>query len=131
MGFITATQVSKTYGTGASAVTALADIHFSVESGEFISVMGESGAGKSTLLSILGGMNTPTTGVYEVDGIDIYGLHTERRADFRKEYLGFIFQSFHLIPYLTVLENVMLPLVTSRVRKKDKTDDGYRKSGWW
>ena len=110
--FIVANHIQKTYGSGDAAVHAIFDIAFEIDKGEFVAVMGESGAGKSTLLSVMGGMNTPTSGSYRVDGIDVYALHTEQRADFRREYLGFIFQSFHLVPYLTVIENVMLPLTT-------------------
>ncbi len=115
-------NIVKTYGAGDAAVKALDGIAFHIARGEFVAVMGESGSGKSTLLSVLGAMNTPNSGRYFVDDIDIYGLDVEQRADFRREYLGFIFQSFHLMPYLTVLENVMLPLVTlplPRARKQD------------
>jgi putative ABC transport system ATP-binding protein len=84
--------------------------------------MGESGAGKSTLLGMLGAMNAPTSGRLIVDDIDIYGLTNEKRADFRREYLGFVFQGFHLISYLTVLENVMLPLAVCNGSRKDKRD---------
>lgn len=120
MRFITAEQLTRTYGTGEATVTALADVSFTIAPGEFVAVMGESGAGKSTLLSLMGAMNRPSSGAYTVDGIDVYRLGQERRADFRREYLGFIFQSFHLIPYLNVMENVMLPLTTVRRPKKEK-----------
>lgn len=130
MGFIQADQISKTYGTGAGKVAALSGIVFEITSGEFVSVMGPSGAGKSTLLSIMGGMNTPSAGCYQVDGIDVYGLHPEQRADFRREYLGFIFQSFHLVPYLTVLENVMLPLTTTGKKKREKVDMAMQALTW-
>lgn len=130
MGFIQADQISKTYGTGAGKVAALSGIVFEITSGEFVSVMGPSGAGKSTLLSIMGGMNTPSAGRYQVDGIDVYGLHPEQRADFRREYLGFIFQSFHLVPYLTVLENVMLPLTTTGKKKREKVDMAMQALTW-
>jgi len=93
---------------------------FTVESGEFVSIMGESGAGKSTLLSIVGAMNPPSSGKFVVDGIDVYRLGSEKRTDFRREFIGFVFQSFHLVPYLTVVENVMLPLTTVKVSKKRK-----------
>lgn len=94
---------------------ALTNVDLHIERGEFISVMGPSGSGKSTLLTILGGLNHPTEGDVVVDEIPIYKLSLERLADFRREYLGFIFQSFQLIPYLTVIENVMLPLsITGR-----------------
>ena len=120
MSYISADHLVKKYGTGAAAVTAVQDINFNVEAGEFVSIMGESGAGKSTLLSIMGAMNPPTSGRFIVDDIDVYKLSSEKRTDFRREFIGFVFQSFHLIPYLTVVENVMLPLTivpTSRKRK--------------
>jgi putative ABC transport system ATP-binding protein len=93
---------------------------FEINQGEFIAIMGESGSGKSTLLSMMGALNSPTEGQYTVDGIDVYGLHQDRRAEFRREYLGFVFQSFHLIPYLTVIENVMLPLTTVKMKSREK-----------
>jgi putative ABC transport system ATP-binding protein len=120
MSYITAENLNKTYGKGAATVMAVSDISFRIESGEFISVMGESGAGKSTLLSIMGAMNAPTSGRFVVDDIDIYRLKQERQADFRREFLGFIFQSFHLVPYLTVFENVMLPLTIVKKGKRQK-----------
>ena len=110
MSFITLENIVKTYGHGDSVVKALDGIDFTIRSGEFVAVMGESGAGKSTLLSVMGAMNTPSSGRYLVDDIDVYDLSAEQQADFRREYLGFVFQSFHLVPYLTVIENVMLPL---------------------
>jgi putative ABC transport system ATP-binding protein len=120
MSYITAENLNKTYGNGEAAVTAVSDISFQIESGEFIGVMGESGAGKSTLLSIMGAMNTPTSGKFVVDDIDVYSLTQEKQADFRREFLGFIFQSFHLVPYLTVFENVMLPLTIIKASRKHK-----------
>jgi putative ABC transport system ATP-binding protein len=120
MSTIIARELGKSYGRGGAVVQALAEVSFTIDSGEFVGVMGESGAGKSTLLSILGAMNTPTTGQLTVDGIDLYRLPAEQRADFRREFLGFVFQSFHLIPYLTLLENVMLPLTTIRMPGPEK-----------
>ena len=120
MSSISALQLGKSYGRGSGTVHALSDVSFTIDSGEFVGIMGESGAGKSTLLSILGAMNTPTTGTLTVDGMDVYDLKSEQRADFRREFLGFVFQSFHLIPYLTLLENVMLPLTTIRMPKSEK-----------
>ena len=107
MSYIVAEELVKKYGNGEAAVTAVSDISFQIEPGEFIGVMGESGAGKSTLLSIMGAMNAPTSGRFVVDDIDVYSLSQEKQADFRREFLGFIFQSFHLVPYLTVFENVL------------------------
>ena len=120
MSSIIAHQLGKSYGRGTGTVHALTEVSFGIDSGEFVGIMGESGAGKSTLLAILGAMNTPTKGRLTVDGIDVYDLKSEQRADFRREFLGFVFQSFHLVPYLTLLENVMLPLTTIRMPKAKK-----------
>jgi len=120
MSYILAENLTKTYGRGDAMVSAVDDISFQIEEGEFVGVMGESGAGKSTLLGMMGAMNAPTSGRLVVDDIDIYSLHPEQRADFRREFLGFVFQSFHLVPYLTVIENVMLPLVVVKANKKKK-----------
>ncbi len=120
MGFIVCDNIVKRYGQGDSAVNAIDNIALTIDNGEFVAVMGESGAGKSTLLSVMGAMNRPTAGRYIVDDIDVYGLNAEQRSDFRREYLGFVFQSFHLISYLNVLENVMLPLTTVKKARKTK-----------
>jgi putative ABC transport system ATP-binding protein len=119
MSLIEIKKLNKTYDGGEECVMALADVDLTIERGEFISVMGPSGSGKSTLLTILGGLNHPTKGDVIVDDIPIYKLPLEKLADFRREYLGFIFQSFQLIPYLTVIENVMLPLsITQRTNRE-------------
>jgi len=119
MSLIEIKKLNKTYKSGEECVLALCDVDLNIEKGEFISVMGPSGSGKSTLLTILGGLNHPTTGDVLVDDIPIYRLPLEKLADFRREYLGFIFQSFQLIPYLTVVENVMLPLsITQRTNRE-------------
>jgi len=120
MSNIQAENLVKSFGNGEAAVLAVSGMSFHISTGEFIGIMGESGAGKSTLLGMLGAMNAPTSGRLMVDGIDIYGLTNEKRADFRREYLGFVFQGFHLIPYLTVLENVMLPLAVCSGSRKEK-----------
>ena len=113
-------QLSKHYGRGEAVVSAIEDMNFVIASGEFVAIMGESGAGKSTLLSIMGAMNAPSAGTLTVEGIDVYSLGQEQRADFRREFLGFVFQSFHLISYLTLEENVMLPLATIRLPRRRK-----------
>ncbi|PKM80608.1 MAG: ABC transporter ATP-binding protein [Firmicutes bacterium HGW-Firmicutes-14] len=110
MSLINVKDVKKIYNGGEGEVAALGGVSFNVEDGEFISLMGPSGSGKSTLLTMLGAMNPPTSGAVIIDGIDIYDLPNEKRADFRSEYLGFVFQQFQLIPYLNSMENVMLPL---------------------
>jgi putative ABC transport system ATP-binding protein len=122
MNYLELENISKTYGTGDGRVTALQGVTLSIQAGEFAAIMGESGSGKTTLLSILGVLNTPSGGTYQVNGVDVFALNGEQQADFRRETLGFVFQSFHLIPYLSVIENVMLPLTTKRLKEKVKQD---------
>ncbi|HEX9023311.1 MAG TPA: ABC transporter ATP-binding protein [Geobacteraceae bacterium] len=110
MALIEISNLKKQYISGDDTVEALRGVDLSIEIGEFVTIMGQSGSGKSTLLSVLGGMNHPSEGSVEMAGIDLYNLPGEKLADFRAMNLGFVFQSFHLIPYLTALENVMLPL---------------------
>ena len=106
-----AEAVSREYGAGGDGrVSALNPVSLAFSQGEFTAVMGPSGSGKSTLLSILGVMNPPSTGRVTIDDIDAYSLSQERQADLRREYIGFIFQQLELVPYLSALENVMLPL---------------------
>jgi len=118
--FIEIQNVTKTYKNDSIETTVLSDVHLLLEAGEFAVLMGPSGSGKSTLLTVLAAMNRPSRGRVLIDGIDVYGLSEEKRADFRREYLGFVFQQHHLMPYLTALENVMLPLVTSRISSREK-----------
>ena len=113
-------NVSKTYNGSSVAVHALRDVDLHVAEGEFVAVMGPSGSGKSTLLTILGAMNPPSEGRVVIDGIDVYGLKAERQADFRHEYVGFVFQQLQLLPYLTALENVLLSLTIARLSKAQK-----------
>jgi len=120
MSLIEIKNLSKSYQSGEECVMALADVSLNIERGELISIMGPSGSGKSTLLTILGGLNHPSEGEVAVDEIPIYKLPMEKLADFRREYLGFIFQSFQLIPYLTVIENVMLPLSITQTSNRDQ-----------
>jgi len=110
MSLIDVKGVSKIYRSGEEEVTALNKVDLTIEEGDFVALMGPSGSGKSTLLTILGALNPPSQGNVLIDDIDIYKLPVERRADFRSTYIGFIFQQFQLIPYLTAVENVMLPL---------------------
>ncbi|MBA4418056.1 MAG: ABC transporter ATP-binding protein [Syntrophus sp. (in: bacteria)] len=115
-------NIAKHYGKGEAMVFAVKEATFTIEAGEFVAVMGESGSGKSTLLSILGGLNSPTSGKLMIDDIDVYALGQEERADFRRESIGFVFQNFNLIPYLTLAENVMLPMATLKGSRKRKRD---------
>ena len=122
MSLIEVNNAQKVYSGGEGEVIALGDVSLTVEEGEFLALVGPSGSGKSTLLSILGAINPPTSGEVIVDDINIYGLPAEKRADFRSEYLGFVFQAFQLIPYLTAIENVMLPLAVSNRKSPEKGD---------
>lgn len=115
-------EMGKDYISGDSIVNAIKNMDFFIDDGEFVSIMGQSGSGKSTLLSIIGGLNHPTRGNIFVDTFDIYNLSSEQRADFRSEYIGIIFQSFQLIPYLTVLENVKLPMAITGMKSKKKRE---------
>jgi putative ABC transport system ATP-binding protein len=118
--FIAVRDLEKTFPGDGSGVRALRGIDLRVAEGTFLGVMGQSGSGKSTFLSILGGLCHPSSGTVTVDGIDLYALPGERLADFRREYLGFVFQSFNLVPYLTALENVTLPLAVKRMPAAEK-----------
>jgi putative ABC transport system ATP-binding protein len=122
MSYIVANEVAREFGQGENKVTAVRRIDLSIGQSEFISIMGESGAGKSTLLSMLGGLLSPTRGEILVGDVNIYALKRDKLADFRREFMGFIFQSFQLVPYLNVIENVQLPLAVTHhseaVKKK-------------
>lgn len=120
MALIEIKNVKKHYTSGDDVVEALRGVDITIEDGEFITIMGQSGSGKSTLLSVLGGMNHPTAGDVEMAGVELYKLSGEKLADFRAANLGFVFQSFHLIPYLTAIENVMLPLAIVKMSSTDK-----------
>lgn len=120
MALIKMTDVVKTYDGGEGVVTALGGASLEINDGEFVAMVGPSGSGKSTILSILGAINPPTSGSVVIDDIDIYQLSNEKRADFRSEYLGFVFQQFQLIPYLTAIENVMLPLAITTHPNSEK-----------
>ncbi|MFZ7103953.1 MAG: ABC transporter ATP-binding protein [Peptococcaceae bacterium] len=119
MALIHLQNVSKIYNQG-NEVAALRAVNLQIKEGEFIAVMGPSGSGKSTLLSILGVLSPPTEGEVSIAGCRVFSLPAEKQADFRREYLGFIFQQFQLIPYLTALENVMLPLAVLKMPKGEK-----------
>ena len=120
MSYIHAEELVKQYGTGEAMVTAVGGVSLQIDEGEFVAIMGESGSGKSTLLSMIGGLNSPTSGRFLVNGVEVYALTSDERADFRKKSIGFVFQNFHLLPYLTLAENVMLPLAILNVSKKAK-----------
>ena len=111
-------NLSKTYGSGEAAVHALKNASFRVPKGEYVAVVGESGSGKSTLLNLIGGLDTPTSGKVWIDGRDIFSMKERSLTVFRRRSIGFIFQSFHLIPELTVEQNIIFPLLLD-YRKPD------------
>ena len=115
-------KIVKDYHLGLEVVHALRGVNCKIDKNEYVAIMGPSGSGKSTLLGMMGAMNAPTSGRFVVDDIDIYSLGQEQQADFRREFLGFIFQSFHLVPYLTVMENTMLPLAIVKADRKQKRE---------
>jgi putative ABC transport system ATP-binding protein len=111
-------QVAKTYGSGPSEVHALSAVDLSVERGELVAVMGPSGSGKSTLLTIAGSLEEPTSGEVLVEGVDLTTVSRTERARMRRRSIGYVFQDFNLLPGLTALENVTLPLELEGVRAK-------------
>lgn len=112
--------LSKVFGGEGRKVTAVKDISFKIETGTFASIIGKSGSGKSTLLSLLGALDKPTSGSIEVDDQDISKIHLARLNEFRRKTIGFIFQNYHLVPNLTALENVMLPMEFAGVRRDER-----------
>jgi putative ABC transport system ATP-binding protein len=104
-------EITKIYDLGDVRVEALRDVSFAVEEGEFLSIMGASGSGKSTLMNILGCLDTPTRGRYFLEGHDVSSLLRDELADIRKHKIGFVFQGFNLLPRMTALENVKLPML--------------------
>lgn len=111
MSLLEVKDLSKTYGSGETAVHALKGATFSVPKGEFVAVVGESGSGKSTLLNLIGGLDTPTSGKVLIDGKDIYSMKDRNLTVFRRRNIGFVFQSFNLIPELTVEQNMLFPVL--------------------
>lgn len=107
---VVAEGLSKSFRSGQDEIRAVDEVSFAFTEGQFVAVLGTSGSGKSTLLYLLGGLDKPTTGELLVDGIDVIRLSAGQEYQFRREKLGFVFQSFHLLPGLTALENVMLPM---------------------
>ena len=119
MNLLEVKNICKTYGSGETAVTALKNVSFSVPKGEYTAIVGESGSGKSTLLNMIGALDAPTSGRVVIDGKDIFSMNDRKLTVFRRRNIGFIFQAFHLIPELTVEQNMIFPLLLD-YRKPDK-----------
>ncbi len=132
MCLIKAEGIVKRYGHGPGMVEALRGIDLEVPEGDWLAIMGRSGSGKSTLLTVLGGLNSPSGGNYWVEDVKLYCLPLQQQAEFRREKMGFVFQSFQLLDYLSAVENVMLPLVNSPMpsrRKKQLAREALEKVG--
>jgi putative ABC transport system ATP-binding protein len=117
---IEVTGLHKTYGSGATEVHALRGIDLSVRTGDYLAIMGASGSGKSTLLNLIGCLDVPTSGSYRLDGIDVGDLNERQLSLLRNRKIGFIFQSYNLVPRTSALSNVELPLVYAGVKRRDR-----------
>lgn len=113
-------NITKTYLAGGNEVTVLKSLSFTIKDGEFVAIMGPSGSGKSTLMNILGALDIPTSGEYLFDGKNVSELSDDELADIRKNKIGFVFQSFNLLPRATVLRNTALPLIYAGVPKEER-----------
>ena len=109
-------RLTKIYGNGDNTLRALDSVTLSIERGEFVAVVGSSGSGKSTLLHLVGGIDCPTEGTVTIDGTDLYSLKPDELTVFRRRYIGFVFQSYNLIPGLNVWENIVLPLGLDKLK---------------
>jgi putative ABC transport system ATP-binding protein len=114
------TDLKKVFQAGDTKVAAINDVNFTVKQGQFVSIVGRSGSGKTTLMSLLGALEKPTSGKIEVDDQDITKLHDHSLVKYRGQKIGFVFQSYNLIPNLTALENVMLPMESTHVSQTER-----------
>jgi putative ABC transport system ATP-binding protein len=119
-------NITKIYNTGNVEFRALDEVSFKIEDGEFVAIMGPSGSGKSTLMHIIGALDTPTSGKYFLNKKDISELSDDELADIRREKIGFVFQSFNLLPRSTVLRNVVLPLIYSGHNKETRNEKAVK-----
>ena len=114
------TDICKDYAQGKEPVRVLKNINLTVEQGDYLAIMGPSGSGKTTLMNLIGCLDVPTSGIYELDGKDLKDLTDDQLADIRNRYIGFVFQSFHLLPKMDALDNVALPLLYAGVPLKER-----------
>ncbi|MGN1026220.1 MAG: ABC transporter ATP-binding protein, partial [Faecousia sp.] len=116
------TDICKDYQQGKEPVRVLKNINLTVERGEYLAIMGPSGSGKTTLMNIIGCLDVPTSGTYALDGKDLHNLSDNDLAEIRNKHIGFVFQSFHLMPKMDALENVALPLLYAGVPVKERRE---------
>src|SRR6266404_3176501 len=119
-------NLTKIYAQGEIKVTALHNISLDIQAGEFLALMGPSGSGKSTLLHIIAGVDRPTNGECRVQGVDVTKLSESELADWRNQTVGFVFQTFNLIPVLTASENIELPLLLTKLNKRERREQVNR-----
>lgn len=119
---IQAKNLSKVYKTDVLETTALSDVSFEINKGEFVAIMGPSGSGKSTLMHIIGALDTPTSGTYTLDGEEVQKLSDDELSDIRNKKIGFIFQAFNLLPRTSALKNVMLPMTYAGIPKAERLE---------
>ena len=122
MAILKLTDICKDYQQGKEPVRVLKNINLTVEKGEYLAIMGPSGSGKTTLMNLIGCLDVPTSGTYELDGKDLKDLNDDALADIRSKYIGFVFQSFHLLPKMDALDNVALPLLYRGVSLKERRE---------
>ena len=120
MPIVQLTDICKDYQQGGSAVRVLKNIHLTVEKGEYLAIMGPSGSGKTTLMNLIGCLDVPTSGTYTLEGKNLQDLSDDALADIRNQYIGFVFQNFHLLPKMDALDNVALPLLYAGVPLKQR-----------
>ena len=122
MAILKMTDICKDYAQGKEPVRVLKNINLTVEEGEYLAIMGPSGSGKTTLMNLIGCLDVPTSGSYELSGRDLKDLTDDELADIRNRYIGFVFQSFHLLPKMDALDNVALPLLYAGVPLKERRE---------
>ena len=122
MAILKLTDICKDYQQGKEPVRVLKNINLTVEQGDYLAIMGPSGSGKTTLMNLIGCLDVPTSGTYELGGRDLKNLSDDDLADIRNRHIGFVFQSFHLLPKMTALDNVALPLLYADVPLKDRRE---------
>ncbi|MCU0534971.1 MAG: ABC transporter ATP-binding protein [Hydrococcus sp. Prado102] len=125
-------EVFKIYGAGETEVRALSEVNLIIEKGEYCAIMGASGSGKSTMMNIIGCLDRPTSGRYYLDNLDVSKLPDTELATIRNRKIGFVFQQFHLLPQMTALENVMLPMVyagISQIQRRDRAVEALTRVG--